>query len=98
VDKLDKKLRKYKKINKKLIKINKKYIKKINKEIKILEKIGIVITKKIKTPIFIKNSHEDYTMISRVGDFNMYPLLELSEKDKQIIEKFMEENIKNKVN
>ena len=56
--------------------------------------------KKIKTPIFIENSPENFTVIFCEGDFKMIPFPKLTIKEKQSIDKFMEDILKetNKMN
>jgi len=48
--------------------------------------------KKVKTPIFIENYPENFTVIFHEGDFKMIAFPELTVKEKQNINKFMEEN------
>ena len=52
--------------------------------------------KELKTPIFIENAPEDFTMIYREKDIKITPFPELSKEEEQSIKKFIEKYKKRK--
>ena len=46
--------------------------------------------KELKTPIFIENAPEDFTVIYREKDIKITPFLELTKKEEQSIKNFIE--------